>query len=438
MAFRFRKSFKIAPGIRINIGKKGFSSIGLGPRGASMSIGNQGKHANIGMPGTGISFRHKLDGEGNTREQQRLLKAQKKLEKAELRQEALSKVTLSLNENGSINILNAFNESLSRTDIKLMWEQQSDTILEWLENEMDEINGDVELLANIYQDTSNPNNYVEYKAKEYDGFKPNKPIVRTKLKKKDIPSLGFFANLFKSKREEHAEQIEESENNYQKKLEEWEYRKKKENKQYKEDFENWAQKKKEYDIKEKYYEENFSELINSDIDFMENLLENVFNSLSWLRETFVSYEIDNSNKIVWIDVDLPEIEDLPQKVASIGATGRKLNIKNKSKKQLQLEYAKHIHGIVFRLVGFVFTTLSKTENIIISGYSQRLDKATGKTNDDYLFSYKIDRDGFSRIDFNALDKVDPIEALNTFEHRKKMTTTGIFKEVDPFGRNELH
>ena len=62
MAFRFRKSFKIAPGVRVNIGKKGLSSVGIGPRGASMSIGSQGKHANIGIPGTGLSFRHKIDG----------------------------------------------------------------------------------------------------------------------------------------------------------------------------------------------------------------------------------------------------------------------------------------------------------------------------------------------------------------------------------------
>jgi hypothetical protein len=42
MVFRFRKSFKIALGIRLNIGKGEISSIGIGARGASMSLGFSG------------------------------------------------------------------------------------------------------------------------------------------------------------------------------------------------------------------------------------------------------------------------------------------------------------------------------------------------------------------------------------------------------------
>ncbi len=432
MAFRFRKSFKIAPGIRVNIGKKGFSSIGIGPRGASMSIGSQGTHANVGISGTGLSLRHRLDDGGNTREEQRLLRAQEKLEKAERRQEALSKVSLKLNENGSLNILNAFSEPLSRADMKLVWEQQEDTIFEWLENEAEEINGDVKLLENIYYDTPNTNHGVEYTAKEYYEPMPNKPIISNKPTKEELPALGFFASFFKSKKEEHQHKVEELEKQYQQKLQTWGVQKKEKDSQYLKELGNWEKEKKEYQDKEKHNEENFSELVNTDIEFMESLLEEVFNSLTWPRETIVSYDIDDEGEVVWIDVDLPEIEDLPQRVASVAATGRKLNIKNKAKKQLQLEYAKHIHGIAFRLVGSVFTALPKAKDIVISGYSQRLDTATGKVNDDYLFSYRVEKERFSRIDFNALELLDPIEALNVFKHKKKMTATGIFRPIEPF------
>lgn len=432
MAFRFRKSFKIAPGVRVNIGKNGLSSMSIGPRGASMSIGSQGKYANIGIPGTGLSFRHRLDDRGNLREEQRLLRVEEKIEKAERRQEALSKVSLSLNENGSINIVNAFSEPLSRADMKLMWEQQEDTILEWLENEMDGINGDIELLENIYQDTSNPNNTLEYKAKEYHEPKPAKLVTPAKPEKEQIPPLGFFASFFKSKKEDHQQKIEEAVNQHDAKLQKWEQAKQQKISKFEKTLAEWEQNKKEYEIQEKYYEENFFELVDSDINFMETLLEDVFNSLSWPRETIVSYEIDDSRETVWIDVDLPEIEDLPQRVADIAATGRKLNIKDKAKKQLQLEYAKHIHGVAFRLVGSSFSALPKVKDIVISGYSQRLDSSTGKVNDDYLFSYKVNKEGFNRIDFDALELLDPIEALNAFEYRKTMTATGIFKAIEAF------
>lgn len=60
MGFRFRKSIRIAPGIRINVGTRGISTT-LGPRGASVNVGPNGTYANIGIPGTGLSSRTRLD-----------------------------------------------------------------------------------------------------------------------------------------------------------------------------------------------------------------------------------------------------------------------------------------------------------------------------------------------------------------------------------------
>lgn len=62
MGWRFRKSFKILPGIRLNLGKKGISGATVGPRGLSASIGKLGIFKNIGIPGTGLSHRSKIDG----------------------------------------------------------------------------------------------------------------------------------------------------------------------------------------------------------------------------------------------------------------------------------------------------------------------------------------------------------------------------------------
>jgi hypothetical protein len=53
--FRFRRSFKIFPGVRWNIGKKS-SSISLGGRGAHYTIGPSETRTTIGVPGTGLSY----------------------------------------------------------------------------------------------------------------------------------------------------------------------------------------------------------------------------------------------------------------------------------------------------------------------------------------------------------------------------------------------
>jgi hypothetical protein len=58
---RFRKSIKIAPGLKINLSKSGISST-IGGKGLSVNTGSKGAYLNTGIPGTGISNRTKLDG----------------------------------------------------------------------------------------------------------------------------------------------------------------------------------------------------------------------------------------------------------------------------------------------------------------------------------------------------------------------------------------
>lgn len=56
MGFRFRKSWKIAPGIRLNLGKKS-ASISFGGKGARYTVSSTGrKTATVGISGTGISY----------------------------------------------------------------------------------------------------------------------------------------------------------------------------------------------------------------------------------------------------------------------------------------------------------------------------------------------------------------------------------------------
>ncbi|WP_373030601.1 DUF4236 domain-containing protein [Sulfitobacter sp.] len=60
MALRFNKRIKIAPGVKVNVGLKGVSSVTVGRRGASVNMGKKDAHLNIGVPGTGLSTRTKV------------------------------------------------------------------------------------------------------------------------------------------------------------------------------------------------------------------------------------------------------------------------------------------------------------------------------------------------------------------------------------------
>jgi len=55
MGFRFRKSIKLMPGVRVNISKSG-PSVSIGGRGATVNIGRKGTRTTVGLPGTGLSY----------------------------------------------------------------------------------------------------------------------------------------------------------------------------------------------------------------------------------------------------------------------------------------------------------------------------------------------------------------------------------------------
>lgn len=74
-----------------------------------------------------------------------------------------------------------------------------------------------------------------------------------------------------------------------------------------------------------------------------------------------------------------------------------------------------MHGVLLRVIGTAFATLPSIQQLIISGYSQRLNPATGHVEDEYLISAKVERTAFEQINFDNLEEVDPIMAMERFE-----------------------
>jgi hypothetical protein len=69
VGFRFRRSLWIAPGFRLNIGKRGIST-SIGGRGAHVTIGHSQVRETVGLPGTGLSYTH-IDGARKTHQEAR-------------------------------------------------------------------------------------------------------------------------------------------------------------------------------------------------------------------------------------------------------------------------------------------------------------------------------------------------------------------------------
>ena len=57
MGLRFRQSFQLFPGVRINVSGSGVSAT-FGVPGASINLGSKGVRSTIGLPGTDLFYTH--------------------------------------------------------------------------------------------------------------------------------------------------------------------------------------------------------------------------------------------------------------------------------------------------------------------------------------------------------------------------------------------
>ena len=64
MGFRFRRSIKIAPGIRMNVSSRGIST-SIGPRGATVNLRGDKVRTTVGVPGTGLTYSEQTRSKGN-------------------------------------------------------------------------------------------------------------------------------------------------------------------------------------------------------------------------------------------------------------------------------------------------------------------------------------------------------------------------------------
>lgn len=64
MGLRFRQSFSLFPGVRLNVGKRGISA-SFGVPGATVNLSKRGVKATVGLPGSGLSYSQNLMKFGN-------------------------------------------------------------------------------------------------------------------------------------------------------------------------------------------------------------------------------------------------------------------------------------------------------------------------------------------------------------------------------------
>lgn len=373
MALRFRKSIKIAPGVRMNVGKRGFTSIGVG----KMNFGKRGVHQNFNIPGTGISYQAQIVGRSSN-SNQHSSKIPSKTSKSTM------SVMLSLTDDGSLLFLNNKGQPLPENIVQLAKKQQKDVIVEWLDEQATEFNKEIDDIIGIHLTTPAPEGEV---------------IINPLPQEPKLVESGVASKFIGRLRDKNEEKNRLAMEAYEESIRQWRIA---------------------------------DHSLKTDPNVMSEVLANTLSTLEWPRETIISFEIRDNGTSAILDIDLPEIEDMPNQEANVNRSQLRLNVKTRTDKSIRLSYLSHIHAVGFRIVGDVFAYLPSIMTVVVSGYSQRVNKNTGHIENEYLYSARIQRDQWKRLNFNNLEAIDIVDCFNLFDLRRKVTSTGLISPIEPF------
>ncbi len=451
MGLRFRKSVKICKGVKVNFSKSG-ASLSLGGRGHAMNFGRRGVKATLGIPGTGLSYGttiiggHKKSGSHH--------KSKTKTTRSTSRSTSSSRQTyttplpkniqIKMDPNGKVEVLNEWGGAITdqsvlrkikqtdayKNQVQIL-EQQRQQMLDNAFNDAKEENDKFIDIYKLSPDVDKLEKYQEilanlkpsvYVCNDYTVPCPTEEQIRTALmnEAKENVSGNFFTvgKLRKSYVED----------NLQTRLTQ--------------EMARWKSEKEAFDSSEKDRErsenERFLQEFENNKTYMQDIIAGENEVVSEMVEAWIAscelpveinvdYEWDKEKRSMYLDVDLPEIEDIPENEVVRLASG---NLKEKKKTQATLkeEYMRLVFGLAIFISANIYNCSPAIHNLIISGYTQRRDKS-GELNDEYVYSIKFTRDIFEN---SFVSRVDPYKFCMRFENRCNVTSTMLMKKIEPF------
>lgn len=418
---RFRKSVKLCKGVRLNFSGSGVS-MSLGVRGASMTFGKNGAYANYGIPGTGLYNRVKI-ASGSTDQPKPRSHSSRPIATLDLSRFSYD---IFIDDRGqiSLDVKDPYgryvtdNAVISRIRRSEEYRQRLNAALA---QKKTEVNDQTLSLINIVRLSEKVVDFVPMRnayekidtlpsPEEYfTEPMPSKSELKKRLEleaAENVKSILFWTNS--KKRQDYVDERLESE--------------------YSRLYSEWESSRKLYVEQELEHRENektrLANILRTDTEGIYSNIDDVLNNITLPVDFSVNYEIENRN--LYLDLDLPEIEDMPTEKAQTLASGR-VSIKQKTQKEQSSDYALCVCGMSYFLSSLLFNTTPEIDNIFVSAYTQRQNNKSGEIEDQYVYSVRFDRDRFSKIDFKS---INPVIALYDFPHNIQLSKSNKLETID--------
>jgi hypothetical protein len=423
---RFKKSIRIMKGVRLNVSKSGLS-LTAGVRGASINVGSRGTYLNSGIPGTGLYNRTRIDSSSNY----------SRSSNSTGRSYTEVSITVGIDDNGVYFIKDKDGQII--TDEQLLrkikrTEVYKAKILELSEKYADEKNEENMKFVEIYK--LSPELVMEcdvlselesmkpeiYERNEYSKTEPDKNSIRNEIiaeSRRNIKSIAFW----RLKKQRNAYVEEKLPRVYRQEMEK--YEEEKANFLIMED-EQERQKNNEYMDNCARAKDELKKYLSGDKIWVEEKIDSFLQGMVLPVDFSVSYEYFSDGRLK-VDLDLPEVEDLPTtKVTTL--TSGKVKVKDKTQKEIKEEYIRCICGLAFFFASSLFNISTHISKILISGYTQRVSKKTGNLDDEYVYSVEFNRESFESIN---IKNIDPLIAFDSFHNVRNISKSYDLSTITP-------
>lgn len=349
MGFKVRKSFKVAPGVRVNVGKKS-AGVSFGTKGLRYSVNSRtGARVSASIPGTGIGYTTSLNG-GKRNYSSKSYSRNSELKKLQRQQEKLEEI-----ERNKLEV----ELYLNRIEMIKSIHKECDQNVDWIE---------IEKRKPPFNLEAGEKGINEIKAiKELENYKPS---LIDKLFKRDL------------------KKIEKLKKNIDLGIEE-----------DKEEYALWRN-----------MIEVAKDINNGVLDTYFKVIED-FRPLDDLLEFGSEFEffIEEKN---WIEVDFEVKTEkvVPNESKSLTKTG-KVSVKKMTKTayyDLQQDY---VCSCALRIARDMFALLP-IEYVVINALDNILDTSAGKYEKAVILSVKIDKENLDKLNMDLIDPSDSMKNFN--------------------------
>lgn len=450
MGLRFRRSIKLAPGVRVNVSKSG-PSVSVGGRGATLNSSGRGTTSTLGIPGTGVSVRSPARSSRQTSPTGRMTgltakelrerefqanSARIEQEEAEYqhRLDSWRKMPpiVSRDEWSAVLIARAFTPSPPPTA------PDSDSArASYAERVKKEAKartapgvarGTLEFLVRLFCAAVGVflarEFLILFPQSTYSGWLASLARLGLFVGGAVVPYVLAERFLSRKRRALVAEDVESKLNT------EWPDERQRLSEEFDKILERFSQSERraqeEWNNLEKQRISRVQALLDGDVAIVTEELEQRFSQTDLPYELSTTVSVPEATSC-YVNLDLPEIEDFVAETSTKALKSGKVTERKRKQSDMFADYASVAVGLGFYVTGNAFAVAPSIAAVHVAAYTQRISKRTGNIEDQYVYAVKIERDHFCELNFQRLD---PVAALEEFDHVVSRKATGYLGTID--------